>query len=260
MDAYIEIFCHLSGIISLLTLVLLEIVLGIDNIIFIAIICGNIPNKNHRKQARFIGLLLALVVRIILLSTISFITKMTYPFFQIGEMPVTGRGLILFGGGTFLILKTASEIYHKFKVADHEESANSRQLSWTKAIIQITLIDIVFSFDSIITAIGVTSDHPNAAVALATMIMAVVISMIAMLLFAPYVSDFIEKYPTIKMLALAFLVVIGLILVVEALEDAAVIHLPHEINIKTYAYVALLFSGIVEFLNVRLRHVKALKG
>jgi len=260
MESYLEIFYNLSGIISLLTLVLLEIVLGIDNIIFIAIICSYIPNKSQRKQARFIGLLLALAVRIILLSTISFITKMTHPFFHLGGIPITGRGLILFVGGSFLIIKTVGEIYHKFKISDHEESAKSRQLSWTKAIIQITLIDIVFSFDSIITAVGVTSDHPNPSVALATMIMAVIISMIAMLLFAPYVSDFIEKFPTIKMLALAFLVVIGLILTLEALEDASIIAMPHGVNIKTYAYVALLFSGIVEFLNVRLRHVKGTKA
>lgn len=259
MEAFLEIFYNLSGIISLMTLIILEIVLGIDNIIFIAIICSYIPNKNQRKQARFIGLLLALVVRIILLSTISFITKMTHPFFYLGNIPLTGRGLILFAGGTFLIIKTVGEIYHKFKISDQEETAKSRQLSWTKAIIQITLIDIVFSFDSIITAVGVTSDHPNPSVALATMIMAVVISMIAMLLFAPYVSDFIEKFPTIKMLALAFLVVIGLILTIEALEDASILTLPHGVNIKTYAYVALLFSGIVEFLNVRLRHVKGIK-
>jgi len=108
--------------------------------------------------------------------------------------------------------------------------------------------------------VGVTSDHPNPSVALATMIMAVVISMIGMLLFAPYVSEFIEKYPTIKMLALSFLVVIGLILTIEALEDASIVHLPHGVNIKTYAYVALLFSGIVETLNVRLRNVKSSKA
>lgn len=256
MGAYLEIFSSLSAIISLFTLVILEIVLGIDNIIFIAIICGYIPNKKEQKRARFIGLTLALVVRIILLSTISFITKMVDPLFFVGHIPVTGRGIILFGGGAFLIIKTVNEIYHKFKIADKEEAAASRRMTWTQAIIQITLIDIVFSFDSIITAVGVTSDNPNASLALATMVMAVVIAMIAMLLFAPYVSDFIEKYPTIKMLALAFLVVIGIILVTEALEDAHVLHLPEGINIKTYAYIALAFSVIVESLNIRLKNVK----
>jgi predicted tellurium resistance membrane protein TerC len=203
--------------------------------------------------------MLALVVRVMLLSTINLITKMVDPFFHLGHIPVTGRGLILFAGGAFLIIKTISEIYHKFKVADKEESAKSRQMTWTQAILQITLIDIVFSFDSIITAVGVTADNPNAALALATMVMAVVIAMIAMLLFAPYVSDFIEKYPTIKMLALSFLVVIGLILVVEALEDAHVIHMPEGLNIKVYGYVALAFSLIVETLNIRLKNVKERK-
>lgn len=260
LNAFFEVFTTLGGIISLFTLVILEIVLGIDNIIFIAIICGYIPNKKNQRRARFIGLMLALAVRILLLSTISFITKMVDPFFHLGHIPITGRGIILFGGGAFLIVKTVTEVYHKFKIADKEESAKSRQLTWTQAIFQITLIDIVFSFDSIITAVGVTSDNPNAALALATMIMAVVVAMIAMLLFAPYVSDFIEKYPTIKMLALAFLVVIGLILVLEALEDAHVLHLPEGVNIKTYAYIALAFSVIVESLNIRLKHVKERKG
>lgn len=256
LDAFIEVFTTFGGIFSLFTLVVLEIVLGIDNIIFIAIICGYIPNKKDQQRARFIGLMLALAVRILLLSTINLITKMVDPFFFIGHIPITGRGLILFGGGAFLIVKTVTEIYHKFKIADKEETAKSRQLTWSQAILQITLIDIVFSFDSIITAVGVTSDNPNAALALATMIMAVVLAMIAMLMFAPYVSDFIEKYPTIKMLALAFLVVIGLILVLEALEDAHVLHLPEGVNIKTYGYAALFFSVIVESLNIRLKNVK----
>jgi predicted tellurium resistance membrane protein TerC len=259
MESYLEVFSSFEALFNLITLVVLEIVLGIDNIIFIAIICGYIPNRRDQKRARFIGLMLALVVRVMLLSTINLITKMVDPFFHLGHIPVTGRGLILFAGGAFLIIKTISEIYHKFKVADKEESAKSRQMTWTQAILQITLIDIVFSFDSIITAVGVTADNPNAALALATMVMAVVIAMIAMLLFAPYVSDFIEKYPTIKMLALSFLVVIGLILVVEALEDAHVIHMPEGLNIKVYGYVALAFSLIVETLNIRLKNVKERK-
>lgn len=260
MEAYLEVFSSLTGIVSLFTLVVLELVLGIDNIIFIAIICGYIPNKLERKKARTIGLMLALIVRIILLSFISFITKMTTPIFSMGDIPVTGRGLILFAGGAFLIIKTINEIFHKFKIADKEETAKSRQMTWGAAILQITLIDIVFSFDSIITAVGVTADNPNPTLALATMIMAVVISMFGMLFFAPYVSDFIEKYPTIKMLALIFLIVIGIILVVEALEDAHLLHLPEGVNIKTYAYVALAFSVIVETLNIRLRNVKARGG
>ena len=177
---------------------------------------------------------------------------MVTPLFHIGEFGITGRGLILFGGGVFLLVKTTNEIYHKFKEADHEEKPNSRQLTWVQAILQITLIDIVFSFDSIITAVGLSNNVP-------IMVMAVIVAMIVMLLFAPYVSEFIEKYPTLKMLALAFLVVIGLILLLESLEDAHILHMPEGVDIKTYAYIALAFSVTVEMLNIRLHNVKMRK-
>lgn len=249
MHDFLAPFQSITGIVDLFTLIVMEIVLGIDNIIFIAIICGYISNKKEQQRARFIGLTMALVVRVILLSTISFITKLVDPFFMLGDHPVTGRGLILFGGGVFLIFKTVSEIRHKFKIADHEETAKSRQMTMGQAILQITFIDIVFSFDSIITAVGLSNSIP-------IMIMAVVAAMIVMLAFAPYVSTFIEKYPTIKMLALAFLVVIGLILLMESLEDAHFLHLPHGVDIKTYSYVALAFAMIVELLNIRMRNVK----
>jgi predicted tellurium resistance membrane protein TerC len=253
MNEYLVPFESASGIIDLLTLVIMEIVLGIDNIIFIAIICGYIQGKKNQARARFIGLSLALVVRIILLSMISLITRMVDPFFHLGSIPITGRGLILFAGGMFLIIKTVMEVAHKFRVSDHEESAKSRQLTMGQAILQITFIDIVFSFDSIITAVGLSNHIP-------IMVMAVVVAMIVMLLFAPYVSSFIEKYPTIKMLALAFLVVIGIILVLEAMEDAQILHLPEGVDIKTYSYVALLFALIVELLNIRIRNVKERKS
>lgn len=253
IQEYLAPFESVAGIVDLFTLVLMEIVLGIDNIIFIAIICGYIANKKDQSRARFIGLTMALVVRIILLSTISWITGLTEPFFHLGHVPVTGRGLILFSGGMFLIIKTTKEILHKFAIADKEETAKSRQITMGQAILQITFIDIVFSFDSIITAVGLSNHIP-------VMVMAVVVSMVVMLLFAPYVSSFIEKYPTIKMLALAFLVVIGLILVIEALEDAHVLHMPAGVDIKTYSYVALAFALIVEMLNIRLRNVKIKRG
>ncbi|MFN8698452.1 MAG: TerC family protein [Flavobacteriales bacterium] len=252
MHEFLEPFQSAAGIIDLLTLVLMEIVLGIDNIIFIAIICGYIPGKKNQGRARFIGLMLALLVRIILLSTISFITKMVDPFFHLGSIPITGRGLILFAGGMFLIIKTTMEIIEKFHETGREESAKKKTLTMGQAILQITFIDIVFSFDSIITAVGLSNHVP-------IMVIAVVISMIVMLLFAPHVSTFIEKYPTIKMLALTFLVVIGLILVLEALEDAHVLHLPEGVNIKTYSYIALVFSLTVELLNIRMRNVKERK-
>jgi predicted tellurium resistance membrane protein TerC len=242
-------FTSVTGLVDLFTLILMEIVLGIDNIIFIAIICGYLPHKKDAQRARYIGLTMALVVRVILLSTISFITHMTEPFFHVGPAQFTGRGLILLGGGLFLLFKTINEIRHKFLEADHEESPKSRQLTIGQAILQITFIDIVFSFDSIITAVGLSNNIP-------IMVMAVVASMFVMLAFAPYVSEFIEKFPTLKMLAMAFLVVIGGILLVEALEDMHLLHMPEGVDIKMYAYAALSFALIVELLNIRLHNVK----
>jgi len=251
--SFIEPFQSITGIIDLFTLILMEIVLGIDNIIFIAIICGYIPNKVKANRARYFGLALALIVRIILLSTISFIAHMVTPLFHLGEYGITGRGLILFGGGVFLLVKTTNEIYHKFKEADHEEKANSRKMNFFQAVLQITFIDIVFSFDSIITAVGLSNNIP-------IMIMAVIVAMIVMLLFAPYVSEFIEKYPTLKMLALTFLLLIGAVLLMEALEDAHILHLPDNVDIKIYAYLALAFALSVELLNIRMNNVKMKKG
>lgn len=236
-----------DGLISLVTLVLLEIVLGVDNIIFIAIICGYLPHKNEQKRARAIGLSLALIIRIILLMTISWIAHWIKPLFYVGDFGVSGRDLILFAGGVFLIIKTIKEIAHKFKIADHEKGAKATHLTLSQAILQITLIDIVFSFDSILTAVGLSN-------IVVIMVIAVTISMFVMLWFSPYVSNFINQYPTIKMLALAFLVVIGILLVIESLH----IHV-EGIDFKTYAYVAMAFSIIVELLNIRLRNVQGKK-
>jgi len=229
-----------SGLIGLLTLVLMEIVLGIDNIIFIAILCGFLRKKEDQRKARTIGLSLALVMRVILLFTISWIVHLTSSLFAIYEFEVRGRDLILFSGGVFLIYKTVREIY--FKLRGHEGGAKPKERTLTvqQAIIQITLIDIVFSFDSILTAVGLSND-------IVIMITAVVVSMFVMLFFASYVTDFVNKYPTIKMLALAFLVCIGLMLVIDSFH----LEIP-----KSYIYVALGFSLIVELLNIRYRRVK----
>lgn len=233
----------IDGFISLITLVLLEIVLGVDNIIFIAIICGYLPHKKDQKKARVIGLSLALIMRILLLMTISWIAHLVHPLFYIGDFGASGRDMILFAGGAFLIIKTIKEIAHKFKLADHEKGVKATHLTMRQAIIQIFLIDVVFSFDSILTAVGLSN-------IIVIMVIAVTISMLVMLWFAPYVSEFISKYPTIKMLALAFLVVIGLLLVVESL------HLHIEgVDFKSYAYAAMAFSVIVELLNIRMRNV-----
>ena len=227
-----------SGIISLVTLVLLEIVLGIDNIIFIAILCNYLP-VHEQQKARTIGLSLAMIFRIILLFGISFLVRMVQPIFTIGSLDVSCRDLILFGGGVFLMYKTIREIIHKLTRPETHESHSSGKMSVMQAIIQITLIDIVFSFDSILTAVGLSRDLP-------VMITAVVVSMIVMLRFSPVVSTFINRYPTIKILALSFLVGIGLLLVLEALH----IHVE-----KAYIYVALIFSLTVELLNNRWRKI-----
>jgi predicted tellurium resistance membrane protein TerC len=229
-----------EGMVGLVTLVLLEIVLGIDNIIFIAILCSYLPRKDQAK-ARALGLMLAMVFRVMLLLGISWLVKLTDPLFYIGNFGPSGRDIILFSGGVFLVYKTVREIYHKLR--DHDEVSGKpreRKLTMTQAILQITIIDIIFSFDSILTAVGLSRD-------ITVMITAVVISMIVMLLFAPYVSNFINKYPTLKMLALAFLVCIGLLLIIEGLH--------YHID-KSYIYFAMAFSLIVELLNIRMRKLQ----
>lgn len=228
-----------EGLVSLTTLVFLEIILGIDNIIFIALICSYLPKKDQKK-ARTIGLILAMIFRIFLLLGISYLVHLVQPLFNIGQLDISGRDLILFGGGVFLIYKTIQEIYQK--LIGHEKDGEKKEkfLTVTQAIFQITIIDIIFSFDSILTAVGLSRDLP-------VMITAVVVSMFVMLLFAPYVSDFISKYPTIKMLALVFLVAIGLLLVLEGCH----IHVE-----KNYVYFGMSFSLIVELLNIRLRKIR----
>ncbi len=238
-SVFINIFSP-EGLISLITLVFLEIILGIDNIIFIAIICSYLPKKDQQR-ARTIGLMLALVFRIILLLGISYLVHLVNPLFYIDRFGVSGRDMILFAGGAFLLYKTILEIIQKLKGDEHEgPQKEQKKLSTTQAILQITFIDIIFSFDSILTAVGLSRDLP-------VMITAVVVSMFVMLLFAPYVSDFINKYPTLKMLALVFLVSIGVLLVLESLH----IHIE-----KNYVYFGMGFSLVVELLNIRLRKVR----
>lgn len=238
MQEFFQPLMSADGLVSLMTLLFMEIVLGIDNIIFIAIICGYIPDRKEQSRARIIGLLLALVFRVGLLFTISWIARMINPLFHIGSFGVSGRDIILSAGGVFLIVKTIKEIYHKFKDAEvHQTGKSGRKMTMIQAIFQIMIIDVVFSFDSIITAVGLSNQ-------IVIMVGAVIGAMLVMIAFAPYVSDFINKYPTLKMLALAFLVVIGVILVVEALH----IHFD-----KSYVYVALGFSLLVEMLNIRMR-------
>jgi predicted tellurium resistance membrane protein TerC len=224
-----------EGLISLLTLSLLEIVLGIDNIIFISIVSTKLP-KHQQHKARAIGLSLALIFRVLLLTSITWIIGLKEALFYLSDFGVTGRDLILMAGGVFLLVKSIMEIAEKI---NHKASEikTKEGLTMKAAILQIIFLDIIFSFDSILTAVGLVSN-------VLLMIFAVVIAMVIMLIFSEMVSDFINRHPTVKMLALAFLVVIGLMLVLEALH----LHID-----KTYVYVALGFSLLVEGLNMAMR-------
>lgn len=241
----------LPGLISLLTLSVLEIVLGIDNIIFISITADRLPKASQQK-ARRIGLLLALVVRCILLFSIGWIAGMKDPWFHLGIYGVSGRGLILFVGGVFLLYKTWQEINEKVEGEDHEITSKKGSDTFRSVVMQIVIIDIVFSFDSILTAVGLSGN-------VLIMISAVIISMILMILFSGVVAEFINRNPGIKMIALSFLLVIGGILVAEACVDAYnfTVSEEHHVEInKNYAYIALGFALMVELFNMRERRIK----
>lgn len=221
--------------IALLTLTVLELVLGIDNIIFISILSGKLPEE-QQPRARFLGLAGALVMRVILLFSLSWIIGLTEPLFSVFGFPVSGRDLVLIIGGLFLIGKSTHEIHGSL---EGEEGHQSKKVysTFVSVIIQIMLLDIVFSLDSVITAIGMVEQ-------LWVMIVAVVISIVAMMFFAAPIGNFVEKHPTIKMLALSFLLLIGFTLVAEGFHQ----HIP-----KGYIYGAMAFSVVVELLNLRLR-------
>lgn len=244
---YFSILWSADGIFYLVVLSLLEIVLGIDNIIFISIVTDKLPVEQKRK-ARNIGLTLALVVRLLLLSVVSYIMGMTSTLFTVFKIDITGQSLVLLLGGLFLIYKSTIEMHNILK---GEENHDTKAKSTLRGIItQIILIDIVFSFDSIITAIGMTNEIGHGDPSKHPMVIifgAVIISMIVMLAFAKPISDFINNRPTIKMLALAFLVTIGVILVAEAFHQ----HIP-----KGYIYFAMVYALFVEFLNIRMRKNK----
>jgi len=221
--------------IAFITLTVLELVLGIDNVIFISILSGKLPAE-QQPRARFIGLSLALVMRVILLFSLSWVIGLTEPLFAVFGQEVSGRDLVLLIGGLFLIAKSTHEIHGSL---EGEEGEASRKVyaGFTAVIIQIMLLDIVFSLDSVITAVGMVNN-------LWIMIAAVVISIIAMMLFAGKIGAFVQRHPTIKMLALAFLLLIGVTLIAEGM---------HQHISKGYIYFAMAFSVLVEFLNMRLR-------
>ena len=241
---------------SLLTLTFLEIVLGIDNIIFISI-AANKLEKEDQKKATNIGLILAMVMRILLLFGISALVAMSEPWFNIDNALMhggfSGQSLILIVGGIFLLYKSTSEIHHKLEGEEvNRDGSGKAKASLSNAILQITLINIVFSFDSILTAVGMTSGLTGA---LAIMIVAVVLSVIIMMLFAVPVGRFVNKHPTIQMLGLAFLILIGFMLIVEGAHMAHFTIAGAEVGAvpKGYLYFAIAFSLLVEFLNMRLR-------
>ena len=226
-----------QGLISLLTLSFLEVILGVDNIIFIAIIADKLP-ANQRGQARTTGLLLAVVIRIALLFTLSYLSNQETALFTIAGHGITLRDLIFMAGGIFLLYKTGGEIWEKINGEDAEHKSNIKKISVTNIIIQIILIDIVFSFDSILTAIVVSKN-------LIIMATAVIAAMAVMILFSGVVSNFINRNPRIKMLALTFLMVIALLLIFDAVKTFT----GFEIE-KSYVYAALGFSLVVELLNM----------
>jgi predicted tellurium resistance membrane protein TerC len=221
--------------IALLTLTALEIVLGIDNIIFISILAGKLPPESRQRAWR-VGLALAMLMRIGLLASLSWVSRLTTNLFAILGQEISGRDLVLIAGGLFLLAKSTIEIHEKLEGVEGERSAKVAP-RFASVITQILLLDIIFSLDSVITAIGMASDLP-------VMILAVVIAVGVMMVFAQSVSGFVDRHPTVKMLALSFLLLIGLSLVMEGLEQ----HVP-----KGYIYFAMAFSVFVEMLNLRVR-------
>ena len=240
---------------SLLTLTFLEIVLGVDNIIFITLIANKLA-ANVRKKAVNIGLILAMVLRVALLFGIAALTALNTPFYHFNteyfEGHITGQSLILIVGGIFLLYKSVTEIHHKLEGSSDEEVGKEKTISFTSAILQITIINIVFSVDSILTAVGMTSGLEGA---LLVMILAVMVSVLIMMLFAAPVGEFVNKHPTIQMLGLAFLILIGFMLIIEGAHLSHLKTFGNEIGAvpKGYLYFAIAFSLGVEFLNMKLR-------
>lgn len=260
----IELITNPNAWVALLTLTFLEIILGIDNIVFLSIVSGKLEPKDQPK-ARRIGLLLAMAFRIVLLFGITWVLSLqdVLKHIDLGffEASITGQSLIIFGGGLFLLYKSVSEIHHKME-GEEEATSGKAAGNLTKAIVQIALLNIVFSFDSILTAIGMISMKspaeggfgPDGAIEI--MILAVVISIVIMMIFAGPVSKFVNEHPTIQILGLSFLILIGVMLLAEGS------HLAHfkfgsdtEIGVipKGYLYFAIFFSLFVEFLNIKMR-------
>ncbi len=221
---------------ALTTLTVLEIVLGIDNIIFISILVGRLPPET-RQRARVIGLGLAMGMRILLLLLIAWIMRLQVGLFTVAGVEISGRDLILIGGGLFLLAKATLEIHQALEGEEDEEGA-SRVASFSSTIVQIGLIDIVFSLDSVVTAVGMAED-------VEVMIIAIVLAVCVMMVSAKSIGDFVDDHPTVKVLAVSFLLLIGVALIGEGVD----MHIP-----KAYIYFAMAFSVVVELINLRVRH------
>ena len=256
-----DIFSSVDAWVALLTLTFLEIILGIDNIVFISIAANKLPQKDQRRATN-LGLLLAMVQRIILLFAVSFLIGLKIPFYYIKTswltVGISGQALILFFGGLFLLYKSTSEIHEKVELPDHDEDAiNAKNItSFSKAIVQIVVIDFIFSIDSILTAVGMTNGIGEKPMdALILMIIAVVISIVIMMLFANPIRVFINKHPSMQLLALSFLILIGFMLIAEAAHLSHTKVFGQEIGVipKGYLYFAIAFSLLVEFLNIKMR-------
>jgi predicted tellurium resistance membrane protein TerC len=225
--------------VALVTLTALEIVLGIDNIIFISILVGRLPEA-QRNAARRMGLSLAMLTRLGLLFSISWVMGLTHPWFKVLNNPISGRDIVLIGGGMFLLAKATHEIHSSLEGAG-EDTPKIIATSMGMVLLQIAVLDIVFSLDSVITAVGLV-EH------VALMAIAIVLAVLVMLMAAKPIGDFVETHPTIKILALAFLILVGLTLILEGFG----IHIP-----KGYIYFAMAFSVSVEFINLRMRKKSA---
>lgn len=224
--------------VSLATLTALEIILGVDNIIFISILVGRLP-ESQRQSGRIIGLGLAMLTRILLLMSLAWIMKLTAPLFTLFNQAISGRDLILLIGGLFLIIKSFGEIKEAINHQEHHNSESKNKVSYFGVLIQIAVLDIVFSLDSVITAVGMASHLP-------VIILAIIIAVGVMMFAAKPIGAFVDTHPTLKILALAFLVLVGISLIAESLD----IHIP-----KGYIYFAMGFSVVVEMINIRMRRL-----
>ena len=229
----------METVIALVTLILLEVVLGLDNVIFISIVAAKLP-ENQQKKARRLGLILAMVIRLGLLALISVILKLQGSLFKVGEIDISGKDLILILGGLFLIYKSAVEIYHKMEGEEGDKSKNIKAATFGQVITQILLLDLVFSVDSIITAVGMVKE-------LWVMYTAVIVTVVIMLFAAEPISKFVNQHPAFKMLALSFLLLIGMSLIAEGMD----FHIP-----KGYIYFSMSFALLVDVLQMRMKKPK----